>query len=56
MSPASLPFGGCFIDLWSHSLCFSRPTFDRAGPDGCPADKGVRRAAGGVPHVSKSTR
>lgn len=39
-----------------YCLCFSRPTLDRAGPDGCPADKGVRRAAGAVPHVSKSTR
>lgn len=52
MSPTTLPFGGCFIDLWSHSLCFSRPTFERASHDGRPADKGVRRAGGrGAPCV-----
>ena len=52
MSPATRPFGGGFIDLWSHSLCFSRPTFERAGHDGCPADKGVRQGGGqGAPCV-----
>lgn len=52
MSPTTRPFGGCFIDLWSHSLCFSRPTFERAGRDGCPADKGVRQGGGqGAPCV-----